>query len=142
MSYIAIIVLAAKKVSVSSALLLAICTHESGLTNTLVPHDGGSPTYGVCQVKYDTAKMLGFTGKAKDLMVPEVNAKWAAKYLKFQHERYDGDWCKAVAAYNSGTYNESKKVPGKPRNLKYVRNVQKKLDEDLQSKLSCDIIEE
>ena len=142
MSYISMIVLAAKKAKVSGALLLAICTHESGLTNTLVPHDGGSPTYGVCQVKYDTAKMLGFTGKPKDLMTPEINIKWAAQYLKYQHERYDGDWCKTVAAYNAGTYNESKKAPGKPRNLKYVRNVQRKLAESLQDKLSCDIVKD
>lgn len=140
MTYTAIILLAAKKVYVSGALLLAICTHESGLTNALVEHDGGSPTYGICQVKLDTAKMLGFTGTAKDLMTPDINAKWAAKYLKYQHERYDGDWCKTVSAYNAGTYVESKKRPGYPRNLAYVRNVQKKLDDDLQSKLSCDTV--
>lgn len=142
MTYETIILLAAKKAAVSGALLLAICTHESGLVNVLVPHDGGSPTYGICQVKFETAKMIGFTGKAKDLMIPATNAKWAAAYLKFQHKRYDGDWCKTVAAYNSGTYNESKKSPGKPRNLVYVRYVQKKLDDDLQDKLSCDIIEQ
>lgn len=141
MNYVTLILIAAKKAGVSGALLLAICTHESGLNNVLVPHDGGSPTYGVCQVKYDTAKMMGFTGKPKDLMTPAVNVKWAAKYLKTQHARYDGDWCKTVAAYNAGRYNESKKVPGKPRNLKYVRNVQRKLAEDLQNKLSCDIVD-
>lgn len=141
MSYSAIILLAAKKAGVSGALLLAICTHESGLNNVFVPHDNGSPTYGICQVKYDTAKMLGFTGEAKDLMVPSVNAKWAASYLKYQKKRYDGNWCKATAAYNSGTYNESKKVPGCPRNLKYVKNVQRKLEETLQFKLSCVIVE-
>jgi soluble lytic murein transglycosylase-like protein len=142
MSYVSIIVLAAKNAKVSSALLLAICTHESGLNNVFVPHDGGSPTYGICQVKYDTAKMIGFKGKAKDLMKPEINAKWAAEYLKFQKSRYDNDWCKAVAAYNAGTYNESKIVPGKPRNLKYVRHVQRNLAENLKDKLSCDIVKD
>lgn len=142
MTFTAIILLAAKKAGVSGALLLAICTHESGLKNVLVPHDGGSPTYGICQVKYDTAKMIGFKGEAKELMIPKVNAKWAAKYLKFQKERYDGDWMKSTAAYNSGTYNESKKVPGCPRNLAYIRYVQKKLDEGLQEKLSCDTIKD
>lgn len=141
MTFTAIILMAAKKAGVSGALLLAICTHESGLKNVLVPHDGGSPTYGICQVKYDTAKMMGFEGKAKDLMVPEINAKWAAAYLKYQKTRYDGDWVKSVAAYNSGTYNESKKVPGCPRNLKYIKFVQKKLDDSLQHRLSCAIIE-
>lgn len=137
MSFTSIILLAAKKAGVSGALLLAICTHESGLRNVLVPHDGGSPSYGICQVKYDTAKMIGFSGKEKDLMDPAINAKWAAEYLKFQKERYDGNWMKSTAAYNSGTYNESKKIPGCPRNLRYIKHVQKKLDEDLQHKLEC-----
>lgn len=137
MIYETIILTAAKAAKVSGALLLAICTHESGLNNVLVPHDNGSPTYGICQVKYDTAKMLGFTGKAQDLMVPKVNAKWAATYLRYQTNRYGGNWFKIAAAYNAGTYSESKKVPGCPRNLAYVRNVQKKLNENLQHRMSC-----
>lgn len=137
MTFESIILAAAKAAKVSGALLLAICTHESGLNNITVPHDGGTPSYGICQVKYDTAKMLGFSGKEKDLMLPKVNAKWAASYLKYQETRYDGDWCKIAAAYNAGTYNESKKKPGCPRNLTYVRNVQSKLHEDLQSNMEC-----
>ena len=138
MSYVTIILNAAKNAKVSGALLLAICTHESGLNNTLVPHDGGSPTYGICQIKAGTAASVGFTGKDKDLMIPEINAKYAALYLKYQEGRYNGDWTKTVAAYNSGTYNESKKIPGCPRNLEYIKNVQKKLHESLKHKLSCD----
>lgn len=138
MTYETIILSAAKAAKVSGQLLLAICLHESHLKNIEVPHDGGSPTYGICQVKLDTAKFLGYTGDGQGLMVPETNAKYAALYLKYQKERYDYDWCKATAAYNAGTYNESKKVPGKPRNLKYVRLVQQNLELDLQKKLSCD----
>ena len=140
MSFATIILAAAKKIGMSGSLLLAICTHESGLKNVLVPHDGGSPSYGICQIKYETAKMVGFTGKAKELMDPKINAQWAAAYLKFQKSRYNGDWMKSTAAYNSGTYNESKKVPGCPRNLKYIRRVQKNLDEKLQDRLNCAII--
>lgn len=140
MSFATIIIAAAKKIGMSGSLLLAICTHESGLKNVLVPHDGGSPSYGICQIKYETAKMVGFTGKAKELMDPKINAQWAAAYLKFQKSRYNGDWMKSTAAYNSGTYNESKKVPGCPRNLKYIRHVQKKLDEKLQDRLECAIV--
>lgn len=147
MTYVEIILAAAAKVKVSGALLLAICSYETNLTNVVVHYDGGSPSYGICQVKYDTAKMLGFTGKAEELENPFVNAKWAAKYLKFQEERYSKTdivtdnadvWCKITAAYNAGRYNESKKVPGKPRNLKYVRRVQQRLSENLQHLLSCD----
>lgn len=142
MTYTAIILAAAKAAKVSGSLLLAICMHESNLKNVEVPHDGGSPSYGICQVKLGTAQMLGYEGTGKGLMDPATNAKWAAAYVKYQKERYDGDWCKAVAAYNAGTYNESKVLPGYPRNLKYVRRVQKKLEEDLQDKLLCGINKE
>lgn len=139
MAYTAIILAAAAKVKVSGALLLAICTYETNLTNVVVYHDGGSPSYGVCQVKYETAKMMGFKGKAQDLVNPITNATWAAKYLKYQQSRYStSNWCKITAAYNAGTYIESKRIPGKPKNLKYVKRVQKKLSEHLQSMLSCD----
>jgi soluble lytic murein transglycosylase-like protein len=145
MTYTNIILAAAKAAKVSGALLLAICTQETNLTNVTVYRDGNSPSYGICQVKYETAKMLGFKGKANDLINPFVNAKWAAKYVRFQETRtdvndgkgYGEDWCKIAAAYNAGTYNESKKVPGKPRNLKYVRLVQKRIDEELKERLSC-----
>lgn len=139
MDYVTIILAAAKKAQVTGALLLAICTHESGLKNVLVPHDGGTPTYGICQVKLGTAKMMGYTGTAKGLMEPKTNAKWAAEYLKYQKSRYAGDWVKSVAAYNSGTYFESKKVPGCPTNLKYIGYVKAKLDEELQHRLSCNL---
>ena len=138
MTFEAIILSAAKLYKVSGPLLLAICTHESALKNVMVPHDGGSPTYGICQVKLGTAQMLGYKGDGEGLMVPKENAKWAAKYLAYQKNRYDRDWCKVTAAYNAGTYFESSKSPGYPTNLKYVRKVQNKLDEDLKDKLSCE----
>lgn len=142
MTYSAIILAAAKAAKVSGALLLAICTHETNLTNVTVYHDGGSPSYGVCQVKYETAKQMGFKGKADDLINPFVNAKWAARYVKYQTERYGDDWCKIAAAYNAGSFNESKWYKGRPRNLKYVRLVQKEIDETLKHKLSCDLGDE
>lgn len=140
MTYSAIILAAAKAMKVSGVLLLAICSYETNLTNVTVYHDGKSPSYGICQVKFETATtVLGFKGKAEDLVNPKTNAKWAAKYLAYQESRYgDTDWCKIVAAYNAGSYNESRKIPGKPRNLKYVRRVQKRLPEEFQSMLSCE----
>lgn len=139
MTFVAIILSAAKKVGVSGSLLLAICSHESNLKNVFVPHDGGSPSIGICQVKEDTAKMLGYKGNAKGLMNPTINAEWAARYLKYQAERYgEHNWCKIAAAYNAGSFNESSKFPGIPRNIKYVRKVQAKLEDHLYHKMSCD----
>lgn len=131
---------AAKAAKVSATLLVALCSHESmDFTIKYNQFDGGSPSYGICQVKEDTARMLGFKGKKEELMIDKVNAKYAAKYLSFQEKRYGTtDWCKLVAAYNAGSYKESKKVPGKPMNLKYVRLVQKKLDSEYEDRLSCE----
>lgn len=126
----------AKTVGVPGHLLLAICTHESRLTNVLVPHDVGSASYGLCQVKEDTAKMLGFDGLAKELMIPATNVKYAAMYLKMQLKRYNGSWCMATAAYNSGTYYPSE-MPGKPKNIKYINQVTSHLDDKHKKSLFC-----
>ena len=105
MTYSAIILAAAKAVKVSGALLLAICTQESNLTNAMVLHDGGSPSYGVCQLKYETAKMVGFKGRKQDLMDVKTNATFAAKYLAYQQTRYGNDWVKIASSYNAGSYS-------------------------------------
>lgn len=127
MTVSAIILAAAKTAKVSGALLLAICTQESNLQNAYVHHDGGSPSIGVCQIKHETAKMLGYKGEAKGLMDVRTNATYAAKYLAYQQERYGNDWHKLAAAYNAGSYNPSEKVVGCPRNLRYVKAVKSKL---------------
>lgn len=136
MHFPTIILAIAKSVGVSGSLLLAICTHESNLRNILVPHDGGSPSYGLCQIKYDTAKELGMKD-GEDLMNPNTNILYAAKYLKKQLERYDGDLCKSVAAYNTGTYLPSTVSPGKPKNLKYINKIILHLDDEHKDMLVC-----
>lgn len=137
MIYSQMILALAKTVGVPGTLLLAICTHESGGVNRVVANDGPSSTFGICQVKYETAKMLGFKGRDKELLLPKVNVEYAAKYLKYQLNRYYGNWCKATAAYNSGTYNPSTKMIGKPRNLKYLKSVALFLSDKEKNNLAC-----
>lgn len=135
-NFIALVV-GAKKAGVSAAVLLAICSVESNLQNTNHHNDGGSTSYGICQVKKNSAVQVGFLGKDKDLEDPETNAFWAAKYLKYQLDRYDGNKCKAVSAYNAGSFHESSLRPGYPKNLRYVRKIQNKLPENLRYQLKC-----
>lgn len=139
MTFETIILAAAKTAKISGALLLAICAQESGLKNIYTPDDGGTPTYGICQVKFGTAQMMGYHGAADGLMKPATNAKYAAKYLKYQETKYSGNWCKMTAAYNSGTFRIEKRS-GKPKNIQYVLKVSKKLQEDLRPKLACDTV--
>lgn len=103
-------------------LLSAICYIESHhKENAINKHDGGSASYGACQIKLATAKSIGYTGTAKQLMRADVNVMWAGKYLKWQLKRYNNDPRKAVAAYNAGSHKLNRK--GFTRNNKYVIKV-------------------
>lgn len=86
-----------------SGLLDSVCWVESGHNPTAIhKHDGDSDSIGLCQIKYKTAKWLGFKGREKDLYNPKINAYYAAKYLQYQIKRYNGNTKKAIIAYNIG----------------------------------------
>lgn len=105
-------------------LMSAICFVESShIVSAVNPDDGGSASHGVCQIKLDTARLVGFKGTAKQLMRPKTNVYWAGKYLKKQLRRYNGDVTKAIAAYNAGKYRETE--DGLPKNINYVDKVYK-----------------
>lgn len=83
-------------------LLQSICYVESTYKISAVHHDdGGSDSLGLCQIKYNTAKRLGFKGTEKELMRVDVNIYYAGKYLRYQLHRYHAT-NKAVIAYNKG----------------------------------------
>lgn len=134
---------AGKAIGVPAALLVAICTHESGLKNVTNFNDGGSPSHGICQVKFDTAVFLKDTyGIKKDiteekLKDPQVNAYMAALYLKYQLQRYSNNLCQSVPAYNMGSYIESKVYPGSAVNYSYIKHVQKQLPIEYRYLLDC-----
>jgi soluble lytic murein transglycosylase-like protein len=139
-SYLSIITAAAKAAKVSAVLLYSICAHESrDFTLDFALYDNGSPSYGICQLKEGTAKMLGWKGKdPMELRNPYTNVKYAALYLKYQQDRYGSeDWCILASAYNAGSFIESSKKPTFPRNLKYVNLVKEKLDKSIQHRLNC-----
>lgn len=103
-------------------MLSAVCFVESThRPYVLVRKDGRTPSHGLCQVKEETARFLGFKGDTRQLMDPKVNAYYAAKYLRYQLNRYHGDIRKAVAAYNSGTYREN--LSGQAVNQRYIIKV-------------------
>jgi soluble lytic murein transglycosylase-like protein len=136
MEVITTIISIAKSVGVSGTLLLAICNHESGgFMQSYSPMDHGTPSYGSCQIKYNTALQLGFKGLPIELMRPEVGVKYAALYLRYQQKRYGNNWIKIVSSYNSGSYSLGRN--GCPRNARYVRLVRNKLPLNLQEKLNC-----
>lgn len=116
------ILAASQTFSLPPGLLSAVCYVESHHKPRAVNRqDGGSPSLGLCQIKLDTAKLLGFQGKEKDLMNPKVNAYYAAKYLKKQLDRYDGYYYRAISAYNAGKFWMD--LNGMARNNDYVEKV-------------------
>jgi len=138
MNVVNIILHAAKIAKVSGVLLLRICSHESNnFQFNYNAHDKGSPSYGVCQIKEATARQFGFTGKANALKNPKISALYAARYLAYQESVYGNFWVKMTAAYNSGRYNPSNRILGCPRNLQYIRLVQKKLPDEYKDRLNC-----
>jgi soluble lytic murein transglycosylase-like protein len=103
------ILLAALVVGIDPHLLSAICYVESGHNvNAYVHNDGGSPSYGQCQIKMATAKDMGFRGTKKELMSEGANALYAAKYLNYQYKR-TRRWESAIIAYNAGRVIKSQK---------------------------------
>jgi len=92
---------------VDPSLLASICWIESRHKEEAInKDDGGSPSYGLCQVKLSTANWIaGRNGHntltVKQLMEPLNNAYFAGLYLRYQTNRYETTRC-AVSAYNAG----------------------------------------
>jgi soluble lytic murein transglycosylase-like protein len=119
---IAIIVAAALRAGVPPVMELAVCTQESNLRPRAVNvQDGGSASYGLCQIKSSTAKMLGFRSSPEFLLDPEHNAAVGAAYLRRLLNNYGSDHNCAIAAFNAGICRHT--WHGQIRNLRYVKAV-------------------
>lgn len=104
MNLTALFIAASLTYGIPQGLLEAICYVESNHNPMAVTHrDGGSASLGICQVKYKTARFMGFKGQPNGLLKPEVNIEYAAKYLSYQLKRYKGNYAKAITAYNKGS---------------------------------------
>jgi soluble lytic murein transglycosylase-like protein len=85
---------------VDPQLIEGICYAESKHdVNAYVARDGGSASYGMCQIKLRTARGLGFTGTAGQLREPSTNIFYATKYYRYLRGRYNSN---AISSYNCG----------------------------------------
>lgn len=112
-----IIVQAADQAKVPRELLLSICWVESSYRLALKPHlDGNTHSYGLCQIKLETAQHMDKVYRLKlkatkeRLLIPAINAYYAGKYLSYQLRRYSHNWEKAVTAYNKGYATTGKSI--------------------------------
>lgn len=119
----------AVKYQLSQALILAVIEMESGgnekafrfepgfydhylKNNTnwqkLMQERGYTPeqvssSYGLMQLMYPTAWMLGFRGDPEELYDPDINIDLGCKYLRKLMNRYNNDHMLALAHYNGGS---------------------------------------
>lgn len=111
--------LIAAKVGVSAQLLISVCSVETGLVNKNNFEDRVEASLGVCQVQLTTARRFGKHYDMLALQQVDFNILIAAKYLKYQLNRYKNTY-KAVGAYNAGSYIEKS---GRAINEKYINRV-------------------
>jgi soluble lytic murein transglycosylase-like protein len=75
---------------------------------------GGNPravsrgNYGLMQIRLATARAMGFTGSAAELLDPQVNMTYAVRYLAGAYRAAGGNENRAVALYASGYYYQAK----------------------------------
>ncbi len=77
----------------------AVVRVESNYNPTLTGRGG---TLGLMQIKYATARGLGYSGTAKALMDPAVNLEWGMRYLAGARKLAKGNVCGTILRYQAG----------------------------------------
>jgi hypothetical protein len=109
----------AKKNDLRPELVAAVVQAESKFKPTA---RSGAGAVGLMQLVPRTGRWMG----AKDLTNPAQNISAGAKYLKYLHDRFDGNEAKVIAAYNAGEGNVKRfgGVPPFRETRNYVNRVQ------------------
>jgi soluble lytic murein transglycosylase-like protein len=86
---------------IKKEVVLGIIRIESNFKNTSVNPENG---IGYMQVRLKTARWIKCGArKNRDLKIAWMNVKCGCEYLRQSLERFDGDYSKAIAAYNAGS---------------------------------------
>jgi soluble lytic murein transglycosylase-like protein len=65
--------------------------------------------YGLMQIRYNTAKAMGYDGPAEGLFDAETNIKYAVRYLRGAWLVADNDHDQAIRLYSRGYYYDAKR---------------------------------
>jgi hypothetical protein len=95
----------AKMYEVPESLIHRVVHRESRYNPTAYNKAG---YFGLMQIKYNTAKSMGYEGPPKGLLDAETNIKYAAKYLRGAWMVSDNKPDNAVALYARGYYFDAK----------------------------------
>ncbi len=75
---------------------------------------GGNPravsrgNYGLMQIRLGTARAMGFSGSAAELLDAQTNMTYAVRYLAGAYRAANGNESRAVALYARGYYYQAK----------------------------------
>ncbi len=127
----------AKKNNIRPELVAAVVQAESRFKPTA---RSGAGAIGLMQLVPRTGRWMG----ARDLTNPQQNVAAGAKYLKYLHERFDGNETNMIAAYNAGEGNVKRfgGVPPFKETRKYVvkvRNYEKDFQTRVESHINGDL---
>jgi soluble lytic murein transglycosylase-like protein len=102
---IAMIETAASENGVPAVLLHRIIKRESNY-NAQAYHGGH---WGLMQIKYETARSMGYRGTAAGLLNPETNLRFGGRYLAGAYLVSGGNVERALLLYGRGYYYEAKR---------------------------------
>lgn len=77
----------------------AVVRHESGYNPRAT---GRAGEVGLMQIKFATARGIGFRGSREQLYDPETNIAWGMKYLGEARRLAGGSECGTLSRYNGG----------------------------------------
>jgi len=119
----------AKKNNIRPELVAAVVQAESKFSPTA---QSGAGAIGLMQLVPKTGRWMG----AQDLRNPAQNISAGAKYLKYLHERFNGNETSVIAAYNAGEGNVQRfrGVPPFRETRNYVQKV-RGFEEDFQNRV-------
>jgi soluble lytic murein transglycosylase-like protein len=106
------------KDSINSLVAYYAQTHDvpESLIHTAIKRESGynptlkhGPYWGLMQIRYDTAKSMGYSGPPTGLLDPDTNLAHAVPYLANAYRVADGNERRAIKLYASGYYFEAKR---------------------------------
>jgi soluble lytic murein transglycosylase-like protein len=98
-SYAALIAATAAAHGVPVELANAVVRVESNYNPNIT---GRAGEIGLMQIKYQTARGLGYTGTRAALYDPATNLEWGMRYLAGAHKLAGGSLCGTLAKYQGG----------------------------------------
>jgi len=91
---------------VPEALVHRVVRRESGYNPRATNHGA----IGLMQIKYATARAMGYTGSPAGLLDPETNLTYAVRYLAGAYQVAGGNANRAVTNYARGYYGAAKRA--------------------------------